>query len=78
MAQMEAMVQELGNETLTLQQQQEQETLQKTTTTGLGQTVQMERLIGMLIDHAPVLSERSRVNLVDVTGICKPNVFHKR
>ena len=48
MAQMQATIQALGNEDLTLQQQaqQRQETLLHTATTGPVQNVQMERLIG--------------------------------
>ena len=35
----------------------------------------MERFIGVLADQVRVLSERSRVNLVDVKGVGKPSVF---
>ena len=35
----------------------------------------MERLIGVLTDQVRVLSERSRVNLVDVQGVGQPHVF---
>ena len=43
--------------------------------TGAGHNVQIDRLIGVLTDQVRVLSEWSRVNLVDVKCIGKPSVF---
>ena len=73
MAQMEAMIQALRNENLTQPKQQPQDTLLQTATTCPVQNVQMERLTSVFADPVRVLSESSRVTLVDVKGVGKPS-----
>ena len=60
------------NENLTLQQQ---ETLRQTATTGPVLNVHMKRLIGVLVDQVRVLSETSKVTLVDVKRVGNPSVL---
>ena len=71
---MEAMTQAVRSNNITVQQQQQQEALLRTATTGQGQNVQIERVVGVLIDRVRVFSDRSRVNFVDVRGVGKPSL----